>query len=449
MNKSFNRVQTLKSGEDCDKFSKSVSYETLVGGTATIGTGIKQTRLVFLSSADKPLSAVGTLSSLLCNSAKVMEKWLRHVITRRTSVRRGYLPEQGTHANKESLFASVTCFMRLPRRIQRMLLVMTIPTLTIFFTIATTAKSWAEVISCVNGKYADGTACEKCGDNCNWSFDTVSGKLSVTGSGKMYDYSGTWDSDNQKYTSNTPWADYMLNHKINSVDVQSVENIGKHAFYGSGGSLKQANIGDSVKSIGQKAFYSANIKEITLPESLEELEKMAFEYSGLTGAVIPDSVTDINIRAFAFNGNFSTVIIPDTLKNIDGLAIFSQNYDTVKIICKGSEKTCAELKKQAQSRGYNVDDNFSYANSEQCTKSYIYENGVCHKRNEYQCNSTENYYWNGINCVYRPSNGKISCYGTSHKENDGYCDRIRYTPAEAAQVLRDDNTNEVTITFKK
>ena len=43
------------------------------------------------------------------------------------NVRRGYLPEQGTHANKEFLFASVTCFMRLPRRIQRMLLVMTIP----------------------------------------------------------------------------------------------------------------------------------------------------------------------------------------------------------------------------------------------------------------------------------------------------------------------------------
>ena len=48
---------------------------------------------------------------------------IRNVITRRTSVRRGYLPERGTHANKESLFTSVTWLMRLPRRIQRMLLV--------------------------------------------------------------------------------------------------------------------------------------------------------------------------------------------------------------------------------------------------------------------------------------------------------------------------------------
>jgi hypothetical protein len=41
-----------------------------------------------------------------------------------------------------------------------------------------------------------------------------------------------------------------------------------------------------------------------------------------------------------------------------------------------------------------------------------------------------------------------SCNGSSFRINDGECDRIRYTPAEAAEVLHDDNTNEVTITFK-
>ena len=92
MNNVFSRVQMLETSEVCDKFSKSVSYETLVGGTTTTGTERKQTQRLFLSSANKPLTAVGTLTSLLCNSAKVVEKLLRHVITRRTSVRRGYLP---------------------------------------------------------------------------------------------------------------------------------------------------------------------------------------------------------------------------------------------------------------------------------------------------------------------------------------------------------------------
>ena len=79
MNNVFNNVRMFKSSEVCNKYSTSVSYETLVIGAATIGRGRKQTRRVFLSSADKPLSAVGTLTSLLCNSAKVVEKlFYRH-----------------------------------------------------------------------------------------------------------------------------------------------------------------------------------------------------------------------------------------------------------------------------------------------------------------------------------------------------------------------------------
>ena len=129
MRKNFNSVQMLETSEVRNKYSKSVSYETLVGGTTTTGREYEQNQRLCECGADKPLSAVGTLTSLLCNSAKVVEKLLRHVITRRTLVRRGYLPEKCTHANEESLFASVTWLMRLPRRIQRMLLVMTIPTL--------------------------------------------------------------------------------------------------------------------------------------------------------------------------------------------------------------------------------------------------------------------------------------------------------------------------------
>ena len=109
MNNVFNNVQILKSREDCDKYSKSVSYETLVGGTATTGREYEQNQRLCECGAHKPLSAVGTLTSLLCNSAKVMEKLLRHVITRRASVRRGYLP----HKNKSDIvFARRTLVRR-------------------------------------------------------------------------------------------------------------------------------------------------------------------------------------------------------------------------------------------------------------------------------------------------------------------------------------------------
>ena len=42
---------------------------------------------------------------------------------------------------------------------------------------------------------------------------------------------------------------------------------------------------------------------------------------------------------------------------------------------------------------------------------------------------------------------KCASCGASFKLNDGECDRIRYTPAEAAKVLKDTD-NEIIMTFK-
>ena len=39
--------------------------------------------------------------------------------------------------------------------------------------------------------------------------------------------------------------------------------------------------------------------------------------------------------------------------------------------------------------------------------------------------------------------------GDSYKDMGGYCNRVRYTPAEAAAIANDDSTNVVTLTFKK
>ncbi len=62
-----------------------------------------------------------------------------------------------------------------------------------------------------------------------------------------------------------------------------------------------------------------------------------------------------------------------------------------------------------------------------------------------ECNTTgkccNGYIKRGAGCVK-------DC-GENFRPNDGECDRLRYTPAEAAAILHDDNTNEVTITFKK
>jgi hypothetical protein len=63
---------------------------------------------------------------------------------------------------------------------------------------------------------------------------------------------------------------------------------------------------------------------------------------------------------------------------------------------------------------------------------------------EDQCDG--GYYWSGKGC--RNKKKGIKC-DENWKQNEDFCNRIQYTPAEAAEVLTDDNNNSVVITFKK
>ena len=52
-------------------------------------------------------------------------------------------------------------------------------------------------------------------------------------------------------------------------------------------------------------------------------------------------------------------------------------------------------------------------------------------------------------CDFWSQNGCSKCSTSSFRLEDNWCLRKIYTPAEAAEVLRDDNSNEILITFKK
>jgi hypothetical protein len=74
------------------------------------------------------------------------------------------------------------------------------------------------------------------------------------------------------------------------------------------------------------------------------------------------------------------------------------------------------------------------------------------------CGACDDYVKSGTGCVkncgkgYLGKNGKcidstLGC-GTNYKDMGGFCNRVRYTPAEAAEIAKDDG-NVVTITFRK
>ena len=224
--------------EVCNKFSKSVSYETLVGGTATISRGIKQTQRLSKGSADKPLTAVGTLTSLPCNSAKVMEK----------------------------------LFYRLRLR-------MTIPTLALLFTLATIAESSAETI-------------------CVW--DTINPtKLVISGSGEASSSScpENWrdtatELEFKEGITSIKEGNFSSAHALENVSIpNSVTKIGNYAF--AHDAIKSINLPNSITEIEYAAFADNQISKIILPDSLIKIGWGAFNGNNLSEIVISDTVSSL------------------------------------------------------------------------------------------------------------------------------------------------------------
>jgi len=165
-----------------------------------------------------------------------------------------------------------------------------------------------------------------CGANARWSFNIITGELTIQGSGEMYDYSNE---------NPAPWK----NLEVKSVTVDGVTSIGDHAFdrcY----VLTEVTISDSVTSIGDHAFDGkGKLTEIMIPDSVTTIEDHAFAgCHGLTEIVIPDSVTTIGECAFMWCYNLTEVTIPDSVITVEGNA-FNGCSRLTEVTILGSETT--------------------------------------------------------------------------------------------------------------
>lgn len=108
----------------------------------------------------------------------------------------------------------------------------------------------------------------KCGSDLAWSFDSSSGKLTITGTGSMYNYG----PDNE-----SPWVTAGIDDKVKTLVLSNgITSIGAYAFY-SFSSLTSVVIPGSVSSIGEGAFhYCTSLKSVTIPATVRSVDAYAF-----------------------------------------------------------------------------------------------------------------------------------------------------------------------------
>ncbi len=226
-----------------------------------------------------------------------------------------------------------------------------------------------------------------CGDNVNWSLDTDTGVLTISGSGNMTYYSSSSDVPWYAYRSSikevvisdgvTRIGDYAFYYctSLNEITIpDSVTRIGYEAFYYCDSlteitipdsvthinrytfykctSLTEVTIGNSVTSIGYGAFEDCtSLTSITIPDSVTSIGDSAFSYCrSLTEITIPDSVTGIGYDAFSYCNSLTEITIPDGVTRIDDSAFYGCTSlteitipDSVTSICDCAFSYCTSL----------------------------------------------------------------------------------------------------------
>lgn len=169
-----------------------------------------------------------------------------------------------------------------------------------------------------NGTTGDIIDGGQCGDNATWYF--ADGTLTIKGSGAIYDYE--YIQEDFRAYSTAPWCAW---DEVKHVVVEEgITHIGAYAFSILVGA-ESVSLPNSLKSIGDDAFFSI----------------------GVSSLVIPDNVTEIGYYAFNACENLETITLPAGLREIGPCFIESPNLQTITfkgtmdqwIACGGGQST--------------------------------------------------------------------------------------------------------------
>lgn len=187
-----------------------------------------------------------------------------------------------------------------------------------------------------------------CGSNLNWSYNTDTNILTISGS-------GTAMTNFYIETTNCPWEDYSAEMTKVVFNTPNLRNIGSYAFNGCGNleyvvlseSATVSELPSTLTTIGQGAFYlCSNLTLAEIPDGVTSISSAAFvgcekiTLSSLPNGItvieadtfsacvlitltsLPDNITYIGNGAFGWCTNLALTHLPSKLKTIDGQQAF-------------------------------------------------------------------------------------------------------------------------------
>ena len=171
-----------------------------------------------------------------------------------------------------------------------------------------------------------------CGDDLRWSLDLDTGVMTISGTGKMWNFSETEDGQQR------PWQDHIS--QIRSVELGAgVTNVGPGAFKDCT-ALVEVDLGTDLEQIGGNAFAGTALTAVTLPNSLrviyasafagcaalkevdfgdgvEKIYSKAFYGCGLELVELPESLTKLEFWTFGDCQQLHTVLLPESLPELE------------------------------------------------------------------------------------------------------------------------------------
>ena len=133
-----------------------------------------------------------------------------------------------------------------------------------------------------------------CGPNLYWTYYSNTRKLTITGSGNMYEYD----------EGCTPWSQYGFASDILSVSLpKGLTSIGSYSFYKCS-ALSTIAIPGKVKAIGESAFQNCySLASVDLPKSVKLIDWYAFYNCYALNYVRYDAKSNDRLKILIRDGN--------------------------------------------------------------------------------------------------------------------------------------------------